>query len=133
VPTRPRPLLLALTILWIGGAIWTLTRPAFSEDRPRRLSLVFHQDADTASARWLIDGDLGLPPALSRTVGEFTGAPAFAWTPLDEPSWISPTAPIAAAPPELVPVPDTLRSRARGVVICACACGRLVVLAARRS
>ncbi|HEY0133280.1 MAG TPA: hypothetical protein VGB85_04345, partial [Nannocystis sp.] len=105
-PTRPRPLLLALTLSLLAGAALTLATPAFSEDRPRRLSLVFHQDADTSSARWLIDGDLALPRIL-KTVAEFTSAPAFAWTPADEPSWISPTAAIAAPPPELLPVPDT--------------------------
>jgi len=99
-PTRPRPLLLGLTVLALGGAAWTLTRPAFSDDRPRRLSLVFHQDADTASARWLLDGELPVPAAL-RTITEFTRAPAFAWTPPDEPSWTSPTAPVAMVPPEL--------------------------------
>jgi len=103
-PARPRPLLLALTVALLAGAALTLTTPAFSEDRPRRLSLVFHQDADTTSARWLLDGDLGLPHSL-RTAVEFTSAPAFAWTPADEPSWISPTAPTAAPPPELLPEP----------------------------
>ena len=97
-PTRPRPLLLALTLSIVASAALALTRPAFSEDRPRRLSLVFHQDA--ASARWLIDGDLALPDSLKR-VAEFTSAPAFAWTPPDEPSWISPTAVIPGPPPEL--------------------------------
>ena len=105
-PTRPRPLLLALAASCLVGAALTLATPAFSADRPRRLSLVFHQDADTTSARWLIDGELALPDPLKK-VAEFTGAAAFAWTPPDEPSWISPTAPTSAAPPELLPVPDT--------------------------
>ena len=99
-PTHPRPLLPLLALLSLLGVVLTLKTPAFSDDRPRRLSLVFHQDADTGSARWLLDGERRLPPALT-ALADFTRAPAFPWTPPDEPSWISPAAPALGAPPEL--------------------------------
>ena len=103
-PTRPRLLLLALTLASLTGAALTLATPAFSEARPRRLSLTFHQDQD--GARWLLDGELPLPPTL-RAAGEFTSTLAFPWTPSDEPSWIAPAPTIAAPPPELSSEPNT--------------------------
>ncbi len=103
-PARPRLLLLALTLASLTGAALTLATPAFSEARPRRLSLTFHQDED--GARWLLDGELPLPPTL-RAAGEFTSTLAFPWTPSDEPSWIAPAPTIAAPPPELRSEPNT--------------------------
>ena len=98
-PTRPRLLLIALALATLTGAALTIATPAFSEARPRRLSLAFHQDPEHG-ARWLLDGDLPLPSSL-RAAGEFTSTLAFPWTPADEPSWISPAPTIAAPLPEL--------------------------------
>ncbi|MBL8971769.1 MAG: hypothetical protein JNK56_14350, partial [Myxococcales bacterium] len=102
-PTRPRLLLIALALATLTGAALTIATPAFSEARPRRLSLAFHQDPEHG-ARWLLDGDLPLPSSL-RAAGEFTSTLAFPWTPADEPSWISPAPTIAAPPPELTREP----------------------------
>lgn len=101
-PSRARVVFVLLAALGLGAAIWTLATPAYSEARPRRLSLGFHQDGDTGSARWLVDGDLPLPPAL-RDAAAFADArePAFPWTPEDEPSWTAPAAAIDAAGPTL--------------------------------
>lgn len=103
-PTRPRLLLVALALASLTGAALTLATPAFSEARPRRLSLTFHQDPDLG-ARWLLDGDLPLPPTL--TSADFIEAQAFPWTPTDEPSWISPAPSLTAPPPELTREPNT--------------------------
>ena len=101
-PTRAGPWWALLGLATVAGAAWTLALPAHTEARPRRLSLVLHQDADTGAARWLVDADLPLPDPL-RAAAEFTAAPApaFPWTPDDEPSWSAPASPIAAPPPEL--------------------------------
>jgi hypothetical protein len=101
-PTRGRIVFVLLALLGLGAAVWTVVTPAYTEARPRRLSLVFHQDGDSGVARWLVDGDLPLPAAL-RAVADFADAaePAFAWTPKDEPSWTAPATAIDAAPPTL--------------------------------
>ncbi len=101
-PNRARSSFALLAVLALGAAIWTVAVPAYTEARPRRLSLVFHQDGDTGTARWLVDGDLPLPAAL-REAGAFAddSEPAFAWTPPDEPSWTAPAAPIPALAPTL--------------------------------
>lgn len=101
-PTRAGPWWAALALATVAGAAWTLALPAHSEARPRRLSLALHQDADTGAARWLVDADLPLPDPL-RAAADFTAAPApaFPWTPDDEPSWSAPASPIAAPAPEL--------------------------------
>ncbi|MBK7825353.1 M20/M25/M40 family metallo-hydrolase [Nannocystis sp.] len=97
-PTRPRVLLVALALASLTGAVLTLATPAFSEARPRRLSLAFHQDPE--GARWLLDGELPLPPTL-RAAADFSSTPAFPWTPSDEPSWIAPAPAISTPTPEL--------------------------------
>ena len=103
-PTRPRVLLVALALGSLTGAVLTLATPAYSEARPRRLSLAFHQDPE--GARWLLDGELPLPPTL-RAAADFSSAPAFRWTPSDEPSWTTPAPPITAPAPELTAEPNT--------------------------
>lgn len=101
-PTRGRAVFALLAALGLAAAIWTVVTPAYSEARPRRLSLTFHQDGDSGVARWLVDGDLPLPAGL-REVAGFAAEPepAFAWTPEDEPSWIAPAAAIDAEAPTL--------------------------------
>jgi hypothetical protein len=98
-PTRPRLLLLTLGLATLTGAALTVATPAFSDARPRRLSLTHHQDPELG-ARWLIDGELPLPPTL-RAAAEFTSLTAFPWTPADEPSWTAPAPTLPAPPPEL--------------------------------
>jgi len=101
-PTRGLVCFALLAVLGAGASVWTVAVPAYTEARPRRLSLVFHQDADTGAARWLVDGDLPLPPAL-REAGAFAAEPelAFAWTLEDELSWTATVAPISALAPTL--------------------------------
>ncbi len=103
-PARPRLPLILLPITLVAAAL-TLTRPPYSDERPRRLNLVHHHDADTGTARWLVDADLPLPPDLAHT---FTSepVPAFPWTPDDEPSWIAPAEPLGDPPPILSQEPD---------------------------
>ncbi len=103
-PTRARVLLRLLGLAALLGAGLTLATPAYSDARPRRLSLVYHHDPELG-ARWLSAGELALPASL-RAAATFTSAPAFPWTPDDEPSWISPAPAIDAAPPELLPEPN---------------------------
>lgn len=103
-PTRPRVLLVALALASLTGAILNLATPAYSEARPRRLSLAFHQDPE--GARWLLDGELPLPPTL-RAAADFSSAPAFPWTPSDEPSWTAPAPAITAPTPELTAEANT--------------------------
>ena len=100
-PTRARAWHLALALTCLGGAAWTLATPAYSEARPRRLNLVLHHDADTGAARWLVDADLPLPAALKAAAEFAAPAPAFPWTPDDEPSFSAPAAPLAEPAPEL--------------------------------
>jgi len=101
-PTRGRLLFVSLALLGLGAALWTVVTPAYTEARPRRLSLVFHQDGDSGRARWLVDGDLPLPAALRDAAGfAVEPEPAFAWTPEDEPSWAAPATAIDAAAPSL--------------------------------
>ncbi|MBL9104407.1 MAG: M28 family peptidase [Myxococcales bacterium] len=95
--TRLPLALLPLTLLAAG---LTFTVPAYSDERPRRLTLVLHHDADTGNARWLVDGDLPLPRALAPSFDP-EPAPAFPWTPDDEPSWTAPADPLPAPPPDL--------------------------------
>jgi hypothetical protein len=105
-PARPRGLVRGIGLLAVGAAALALTRPAYTAERPRRLSLVHHLDADAGVARWLVDGDVPLPDAL-REVGGFAArpAPAFAWTPEDEPSWVAPTSYAPVHAPELTREP----------------------------
>lgn len=42
---------LALTV---AAAAWASTMPGFTSDNPRPLNLVYHQDADTGGARWIV-------------------------------------------------------------------------------
>jgi len=107
-PARARLGRVGLALLGLAASAWTVATPAFSEARPRRLSLVFHQDGDSGAARWLVDAELPLPAEL-RAAGGFgaAAAPAFEWTPSDEPSWTAAAAPIAADAPTLTPEPGT--------------------------
>ena len=106
-PTRARACFVLLAVLGASASAWTVAVPAYTEARPRRLSLVFHQDVDSGAARWLVDGDLPLPPAL-REAGAFAADRelAFAWTPADEPSWTAPAAPVPALAPTLTLEPE---------------------------
>lgn len=95
-----RRLPLALYPITLIAAALTFTVPAYSDERPRRLTLVLHHDADTGVARWLVDGDLPLPPSLAATFDD-EPTPAFPWTPDDEPSWTAPADPLPDPPPDL--------------------------------
>lgn len=98
-PARPRLPLLLLPVVLLAAAL-TLTSPAYTDDRPRRLTLVLHHDADIGAARWLVDADLPLPPDLATTFSP-EPTPAFPWTPDDEPSWTAP-APLLTDPPPIL-------------------------------
>jgi hypothetical protein len=101
-PARPRLPLILLPVTLVAAAL-TLTRPPYSDERPRRLTLVHHHDVDEGTARWLVDADLPLPPALAiRANFASEPVPAFAWTPDDEPSWTAPAEPIQGEPPPIL-------------------------------
>ena len=103
-PARPRLPQILLPVTLVAAAL-TLTRPPYSDERPRRLNLVHHHDADTGIARWLVDADLPLPDSLAPTFAS-EPVPAFPWTPDDEPSWTAPAEPLTALPPNLSQEPD---------------------------
>ncbi len=104
-PARPRLPLTLVPVALVAAAL-TLTRPAYSDERPRRLSLVLHHDADTNTTRWLVDADLPLPHELAERFDP-EPSPAFPWTPDDEPSWTAPADPISEPPPILSREPDS--------------------------
>jgi hypothetical protein len=95
----------ALALAVVSAVIAVLT-PRHSPRAPRLVNLMFHQDATTGQARWLVRGGPGspvaLPPSL-RAAATFHGQPEapFPWTSPQARAFVSP-APVLAAPgPEI--------------------------------
>ncbi len=88
---------LALAVSLVAGVL-SLTSPAFTRDRPQRLSIVHHQDAD-GSARWLVEGFFGpLPEGVRQALGGDPGwVRPFAWSSRMQAAWSSP-APARSSP-----------------------------------
>jgi hypothetical protein len=95
-----RPLVLAVALASAVATAIAVTRPAYSEARPRRLSLLYHLDADSGAARWIVGADAPLPAALHAAADFGPAGPAFAWDTDASPSFV---APAEGPPPELAP------------------------------
>ncbi len=102
-----RPLVAGLALACAAAAAIAVNTPAYSEARPRRLSLLYHLDADAGAARWITGADEPLPPSL-RTVAAFGPAgPAFPWDTDESPSFAAAADVVAElAAPELTPMVD---------------------------
>ncbi|HVT16414.1 MAG TPA: M20/M25/M40 family metallo-hydrolase [Thermoanaerobaculia bacterium] len=95
----------ALALVVVSAVIAVLT-PRHSPRAPRIVNLMFHQDATTGEARWLVRGSpaspAALPPGL-RAAATFHGQPEapFPWSSPQSRAFVSP-APVLAAPgPEI--------------------------------
>ncbi len=112
-----RALPLTTPVMVAAAAALTLILPRSSREVPQWLSLAFHQDTDTRSARYLADESFGaLPPAFQRSGLDFTPAEPRPW----RGSWkgrarAAPAAPLELAPPEFA-VTSTENSAAGRVV-----------------
>lgn len=95
-----RPLVLGLVVASVIATAVAITRPAYSDARPRRLSLLYHLDADTQDGRWIVGADAPLPASLRAAADFGPAGPAFAWDSDDAPSFV---APAGVAPSELAP------------------------------
>src|SRR5690606_18121221 len=85
-----RPLMLALTAACLFAAAIAATAPAYSDARPRRLSLVYHHDAEAGAGRWIVDAELPLPAALQAAAEFGAAGRAFAWHADASPSFVAP-------------------------------------------
>jgi hypothetical protein len=109
-PRRLQRAGIALASLTAGvAAIVSVTTPAHSRERPRRLNLVLHCDAgaelegDGERCRWLIGDRPGGPPGALLAAADFADSPAqsFPWSEEDDESWIAPAAAVDLPPPTL--------------------------------
>lgn len=102
-----RPLIVALALASAAATAIAASEPAYSEARPRRLSVLYHLDADAAAARWIVGADAPLPAAFQAAAAFGPAGPAFPWDTDDAPSFAAPAEQAAGlAPPELVPQAD---------------------------
>lgn len=101
------PLVAALALTSAVAAVVAASEPAYSEARPRRLSLLYHLDADVGAARWITGADEPLPPPLRDVVAFGPAGPAQPWDTDESPSFTA-AADVAPglAPPELAPEVD---------------------------
>ncbi|MCY0988181.1 M20/M25/M40 family metallo-hydrolase [Nannocystis sp. ILAH1] len=95
-----RPLVLALALVSAGATAIAVTSPAYTEARPRRLSLLYHLDADSGVGRWIVGADAPLPATLQAAAQFGPAGPAFTWDTDESPSFV---APAGSPPPELAP------------------------------
>lgn len=105
-PAARRALWQVALALAVVSAVVAVLTPRHSPRAPRIVNLIFHQDATTGQARWLVRGGPGslgaLPPSL-RAAATFHGQPEapFPWSSPQSRAFVSP-APVLAAPgPEI--------------------------------
>ncbi|MDC0722592.1 M20/M25/M40 family metallo-hydrolase [Nannocystis bainbridge] len=103
-----RPLVLALAVACAVATAIAVTSPAYSEARPRRLSLLYHLDADSGAGRWIVGADAPLPAALQAAAAFGPAGPAFAWDSDASPSFVAPdgSSPPGLSPPTVEPEAD---------------------------
>ncbi|WAS94105.1 M20/M25/M40 family metallo-hydrolase [Nannocystis punicea] len=94
------PLVVALALASGVATAIAVTSPAYSEARPRRLSLLYHLDTDSGAGRWVVGADAPLPATLQAAAAFGPAGPAFAWDTDESPSFV---APAGSTPPELAP------------------------------
>lgn len=110
-----RPLVLGLALASAAATAVAAGEPAYSEARPRRLSVLYHLDADHGAARWIVGADAPLPEAMHQVAAFGPAGPAFAWDTDASPSFAAPAEAAAGlAPPELDPVADPAPPPASG-------------------
>lgn len=96
-----RPVVLGLGLASVVAAGVTLGQAPYSAERPRRLSVLYHVDADELAARWIVGADAPLPAEMKRITEFGPAGPAFAWDADDAPSFVAAAAPIEVEPPEV--------------------------------
>jgi hypothetical protein len=94
------PLVVALALASGVTTAIAVTSPAYSEARPRRLSLLYHLDTDSGAGRWIVGADAPLPAELQAAAAFGPAGPAFAWDTDESPSFVAPAGP---PQPELAP------------------------------
>jgi hypothetical protein len=80
--------------------------PAFTADSPRLLNVVFHQDAESGRARWLVGGALPVPAPLSRAAPFGPPEVPFPFAPPLLRAVAAPAEPLAAPGPVLLVIAD---------------------------
>jgi hypothetical protein len=80
--------------------------PAFTADSPRLLNIVFHQDAESGRARWLVGGALPVPAPLSRAAPFGPPEVPFPFAPPLLRAVAAPAEPLAAPGPVLLVIAD---------------------------
>lgn len=92
--------------------IWMVASPAYSAAAPQRMNLLFHQDADTGRARWIVSAQPPLPPAMRQVAPFGPLASIFPWT---DPArgFLAGAAPLPLPPPELTVLLDTPHAEQR--------------------
>jgi hypothetical protein len=84
-------------------AVWL---PLYSADSPQLLSLVFHQDADTGKARWIVSSRSPLPPSLEKAAPfRKERVEAVPWSG-EANAWIAEAPPLNVPGPELTVLAD---------------------------
>ncbi|MCY1056909.1 M20/M25/M40 family metallo-hydrolase [Nannocystis sp. SCPEA4] len=94
-----RPLVVGLAVASVVATAIAVTQPAYTEERPRRLSLLYHLDADSGAGRWIVGADAPLPDALQAAAPFGAEGPAFAWDTDESPSFVAPAPGSELAPP----------------------------------
>ena len=99
----PLAALLLLAIMAVG----IVASPRASASSPKRVNVVYHQDADAGRARWLVTTGPPLPPAM-RQAGAFERRPvvAFPWMAGAPRAFVAPAGRAALPPPELTVLAD---------------------------
>ncbi|MBV8685742.1 MAG: M20/M25/M40 family metallo-hydrolase [Alphaproteobacteria bacterium] len=92
---RPAAMLLAA----LAAAAWAVpaAAPAYSAERPQRLSLEYVWDADAAKARWMVYPEGGPLPEAIAALGPFEHEVEPPWSPYER--WAAPARGPAVAPP----------------------------------
>ena len=95
-----RPLALGALAAALALAVAAAFLPAYTPDSPRRLNFIFHQDAGTGQARWVVASPMPLPPRVSAAVPFRSASALFPWVPKEVAGYAAP------APAQILPPPD---------------------------
>lgn len=90
-------------VVVVGAAAFAvaLGQEPYSAERPRRLSVLYHLDADSGAGRWIVGADAPLPPQLASVASFGAAERAFAWDADDAESFVAPASGVAAPAPEV--------------------------------
>jgi hypothetical protein len=104
-------LAMAALLVMVVGTVRAARVPAYSPSSPQHMNIVFHQDADSDKAQWLVmpeDGpDSGSLPRELQQAAQFEPAPIkpFPWH--HSQAYRAVAAPVQMAPPELASIQET--------------------------